>query len=88
MTEFETQTSIYGVFLDEEKREFVVKKTRIKRGKESAVAAGEEIRGTRLEISSRNGGLVLYQGDKLILRTSPLKDISKKSIGQKLKNLF
>jgi len=69
----ETRTSIYELTLDQNTKELVLTKKKIKRGKGSKVKPGEESRGTRVEITPY--GLTLYKGNERVLSTTPLKNL-------------
>jgi len=58
--------------LDQNTKELVLTKKKIKRGKISEVEP-QEVRGTRVEITPR--GLKLYNRDKLVIKTSSLKSL-------------
>jgi hypothetical protein len=69
-----TKTSIYELSQDPATRELILQKKKILQGKTSSVPAGQEYRGTRVEITHR-GTLTLYKGTKRILTTSQLKNL-------------
>ena len=67
----ETNTSIYKIKVEEEG--FVVEKLAIKAGRISGVGAGEVYRGS--EVTFTPHGLILRDGAKVILRTSPVVNL-------------